>query len=101
MQREMKVVPYNVGIESIIFATVAMRTNIAFAMNMVSQFMSKAGPPHWMAVKCMMRYLKGTLDFKLCLIGMDIAFEGFCNAKLGGECKQPAIHLGICIFCRH
>ena len=42
--------------------------------------MSKAGPPHWMVVKRIMRYLKKTLDFKLYLGGKDIALEGFCNA---------------------
>ena len=43
---------------------VTTRADIAFAVSIVSQFMSKAGPTHWMAVLCIMRYLKGTLDFK-------------------------------------
>ena len=46
---------------------VAMRADIAFAVSTVSQFMSKANTLHWMAVIRMTRYLKDTLDFKLCL----------------------------------
>ena len=49
------------------YAMVATRVDIVFAVSTVSQFMLKVGPSHWMAMKCIMRYLKGTLDFKLCL----------------------------------
>ena len=37
-------------------------------------------PSLWMAVKHIMRYFKGTLDFKFCLKDKDIAFGGFCDA---------------------
>ena len=68
----MEGVLYKVGIGSLMYA---MRADIAFAASTVSQFMSKAGPPHWMAAKCIMRYLKGTLDVKLYLGGF--CFERF------------------------
>jgi hypothetical protein len=41
--------------------------------------------PHWIAVKCIMRYLKGSLDFKLCLGSKDIILRGFCNADWVGD----------------
>ena len=59
------------------YAMVATRANIAIAVNIVCQFMAKAGPPHWMVVKRIMRYLKGILDFKSCIGGKAIAFRGF------------------------
>lgn len=40
---------------------VGIRPDVAFAMSTVNQFMAKVGPLHWMAVKHIMRYLKGTL----------------------------------------
>jgi hypothetical protein len=46
--------------------------------------MLKAGPPHWMVVKRIMRYLKSTLDFKLCFGSNDIALKGFCDADWAG-----------------
>ena len=51
---------------------VATRANIASEVSTMSQFMVEAGPPNWMAMKRIMRYLKGTLDFKLCLKGKNI-----------------------------
>jgi len=46
--------------------------------------MLKAGPPHWIVVKHIMRYLKSTLDFKLCFGSNDIALIGFCDADWAG-----------------
>ena len=74
VQREMEGVPYKV-----MYAMMATRVDIAFALSTMSQFMSKAGPLQWMAVKRIMRYVKGTLDFKLCIEGKDIVLIGFCN----------------------
>ena len=79
VQRKMEGIPYKAGVGSLMYAMVAMRVNIALAVSTVSQFMSKGCPPHWMAVKRIMRYLKGTLDFKLCLGGKDIVLRGFYN----------------------
>ena len=69
VQREMKGVSYKAGVESLMYAMVATRADIAFAESTVSQFMLKAGSPHWMAVKHIIRYLKDTLDLKLCFGG--------------------------------
>ena len=38
-----------------------MRPDIAFAVNKGCQFMACASDAHWVAVKCILRYLKGTL----------------------------------------
>ena len=46
--------------------------------------MSKANPPHWMAMKRIMRYLKGTLDCNLCLGSKDITLRGICYADWAG-----------------
>ena len=81
VQREMKGVPYKAGVRSLMYAMMATRADITFAVSTVSQFMLKAGPLHWMAVKRIMRYLKGTLDFKVCLIGKDVVLRGFCDAN--------------------
>jgi hypothetical protein len=81
VQKKMEGVPYMVGVGSLMYAMLAMRFDIAFAMSILSQFMSKASPPHWMVIKHVMRYLKGTLDFKLYLRGKDIVLRGFYNAN--------------------
>ena len=41
-----------------------------------------------MAVKHIMRYLKGTFDFKLCLGRKDIVLKGYCNADWMGDAND-------------
>ena len=65
----MEGVPYKAIEESVMSAMVATMVDISFAVRTMSQFISKASPPHWMDVKRIVRYLKGTLDFQLCLNG--------------------------------
>ena len=50
--------------------------------------MSEAGLLHWMAMKLIMRYLKGILSFKLCLGGKDIALRGFYDANWAGDAND-------------
>ena len=76
----MKSVPYKARVGSFMYAMMVTRADIAFVVSTMSQFMLKTDPPHWMAAKRIMGYLKGTLDFKLCLRGKDISSRGFCNA---------------------
>ena len=67
------------------YAMMTMRANIAFAQSMMSQFISKVVPPHWMVVK---HIRKGTLDSKLCLGGKNIALRGFCDANCAGNANK-------------
>ena len=41
------------------------RPDITFTVNKLCKFMSNPGPNHWQALKHLMRYLKGTLNFGL------------------------------------
>ena len=58
----MKGISYKLPIGSLIYAMVGIIVGLTFAVSMVSQFMSRASPPHWVAIKRIMRYFKGTLD---------------------------------------
>ena len=98
VQKKIDGIPYKAGVESFIYVLVATKANIAFAVSMVSQFMSKAGPPHWMVVKHIMRYLNGTLDFKLCLEGKDIMLRGFCNENRTGDVNDRCFIMGYVCF---
>ena len=98
VQKKMEGVSYKARVGSLMYAMVVTRANIAIVVSTVSQFMSKIGPPHWMAVKCIMRYLKGTLDFKLCLGGKDIALRGFCDADWIRDANDRRSTTGYVIF---
>ena len=107
VQRELKGAPYKVGIRSLIYTMEGIGIDVAFVVRTVSQFISKAGPPHWMAVKRIMRYLKGTLNFNWTLGDKDIALRGFCNLNWAGYTNDQRSTTGICFllalesFCRN
>ena len=88
VRREMEGVPYKARVGSSMYAMVAMRADIAFGVSTVNRFMSKANSSHWMAAKHIMRYSKGTLDFKLCLGGKNIVLIGFCDADWAGDANN-------------
>lgn len=53
-------VPYREVVGSLMYAMVAIRPDIVFAVGKVAQFMAGHGQAHWTAVKNIFRYLKGT-----------------------------------------
>jgi len=98
VQVEMQGIPYKEAVGSLMYAMVGTRVDLAFPVSMVSQFMSRAGPLHWKAVKRIMRYLKGTLDFTLCLGGEDIQLRGYFDADWGGDANEPRSTTGYVFF---
>ncbi len=79
IQEEMQGIPYKAVVGSLMYAMVGKQSDLAFPVSMVSQLISRAGLSHWMAVKRIMRYLKGTLDLKLCIRGKDVSLRGYCD----------------------
>ncbi|KAL2243390.1 UNVERIFIED_CONTAM: Retrovirus-related Pol polyprotein from transposon TNT 1-94 [Sesamum indicum] len=56
----MSKIPYSNVIGSIMFLMVCTRPDIAYAISCLSRYMSNPGPPHWEALKWLLRYLRGT-----------------------------------------
>ena len=71
--QEMDGVPYKAIVGLLMYAMVVTLADLAFAVIVVSQFIASSAPLHWMAVKYIMRYLKGKLDVKLCLGGTNMS----------------------------
>lgn len=82
---KMEDVPYKSAVGSLMYAMVATRPDLAFAISTVSQHMAKPGWSHWMAVKRIMRYLKGSKHLRLRLGGHHITLVGYCNADWAGD----------------
>ncbi|MCO5578552.1 hypothetical protein L7F22_032395 [Adiantum nelumboides] len=55
----MEKVPYSSAIDSLMYAMVSTRSDIAFAVEVVSRYMANSRKNHWEAVKHVLRYLKG------------------------------------------
>lgn len=61
----MKDKPYCEVLGSLMYAQIGTHPDIAFAITSLSQFMSNPNKPHWLALMHIMRYIKGTLRYKL------------------------------------
>ncbi|RVW37940.1 Retrovirus-related Pol polyprotein from transposon TNT 1-94 [Vitis vinifera] len=81
----MSKVPYASAIGSLIYAMVCTRPDIAYAVGVVSRFMSRPGKQHWEAVKWILRYLKGSLDTCLCFTGASLKLQGYVDADFAGD----------------
>src|SRR5438105_11033255 len=55
-------VPYMSAVGSLLYAAIGTRPDIAHAVNVVSKFMQNPGRAHWIAVKRIFRYIKGTVN---------------------------------------
>lgn len=63
----MNKVSYASAVGSLIYTMVGARPDIAHdAVGVVSQFLSNPGKEHWVAVKWILRYFRGTSSHCLC-----------------------------------
>lgn len=91
----MSAIPYQSAIGAIMYAMLGTRPDIAYAVTTLSQFSHNPGPVHWTGVKRLLRYLRGTMDFKLTYsgssspspagIGSFPALSGYCDADWGSD----------------
>jgi hypothetical protein len=63
---QMEKVPYSSAVGSLMYVMMCTRSDISFAVGMVSRYQANPGQSHWKAVKIILRYLKGTTDYSLC-----------------------------------
>eukprot|EP00253_Pinus_taeda_P019753 PITA_19753 len=87
---DMSCVPYAGAVDSLMYAMVCTRPNIAHAMGVLSRFMSKPGKEHWTTVKQVFRYLHGISDYGLCyqrIPGLEKVSDirGFVDAYWAGD----------------
>ncbi|XP_055910869.1 uncharacterized protein LOC129945231 [Eupeodes corollae] len=76
----MKTVPYQEAIGSILYAAQVSRPDLSFAVGALSRFNNNPSKSHWIAVKRLFRYIKGTINYKL-EYNLDIegCLEGFSD----------------------
>jgi hypothetical protein len=83
--------PYRQAIGSLMYAAVATRPDIAFAVSILSRFLNNPGNAHWEAAKRIFRYLKSTKDYALTYGGERHDLEGFTDADGGTQEDRHAI----------
>ncbi len=76
--------PYQSAVGAIMYAMLGTRPDIAFSITALSQFSSNPGYSHWMALKHLLRYLKGTINYKIKYDGsLGSSIVGYCDSDWG------------------
>ena len=88
-KEKMSRVPYANAVGILMYAMMCTCPGICYAVCLISRFQSNPGQKHWMAVKRILRYLKGTSDYMLCYQGKnDLRLIGYSDADWGGDVDQ-------------
>jgi hypothetical protein len=77
------------------------RSDISFAVGFVSRFMEKPRQEHMAAVKHLLRYIAGTIEFGIIypkLSGGDNSLIGYRDSDLGGDTDDRKSTTGIIFF---
>ncbi|OAE34530.1 hypothetical protein AXG93_1247s1020 [Marchantia polymorpha subsp. ruderalis] len=66
---------------------VCSRPDIAHAISVLSRYMSNPGKEHWLAMKHLLRYLKGTtyVGLMYCKRGSSVLVEGYVHSDYAGD----------------
>jgi len=97
-KEKMSRVPYASVVGSLMYAMMCTRPDICYAVRLVSRYQSNPGQKHWMVVKRILRYLKGTSNYMLCYQGKkDLRLISFSDVDWGGDVNQSKSTSG-CAF---
>ena len=81
----MKSIPYASAIESIMYAQVCTRPDLAFITGVLGRFQSNPGLKHWQATKKALRYMQGTKHYMLTYSRSDnLEVIGYSDADFAG-----------------
>lgn len=98
VEGQMQGISYKAVVGSLMYAMVGTRVDLAYAVSVVSQHMSKARSIHWATIKRIMRYLKGTLNFKLYVGGNNITLYDYCDGDWGRDVNDRRSIMGYVFF---
>ena len=87
----MKNTPYREAIGSLMYAAVATRPDISYAVSTLSQFLENPGDAHWEAVKRIFRYLAGTSNLELTYGDERNDLNGYTDADGASQEHRRAI----------
>jgi hypothetical protein len=98
-KQEMAAVPYQSAVGSLMYAMTCTRPDIAYAVSSVSRYCSNYNSEHWTAVKRIMRYLRGTADYRLKLGGgTQVLLSGYCDADWAGDLDERKSTTGYAFY---
>ena len=88
----MRGVPFNEVIGSVLWPAVVSRSDVAFAVGVLLQFIQNPGPAHWEALKRVIVYLGATKHYWLTFRGKSRpSIQSFCNADWASQSHRHLI----------
>lgn len=91
---------YRSVIGALQYATITCQ-NISFSVNKVCRFMANSLDTHWVAVKRIIRNLKGTISWGIHLKPIStspVSLSAFCDADWGSDSDYRRSMSGACVF---
>ncbi|KAK9230248.1 hypothetical protein WN944_023215 [Citrus x changshan-huyou] len=93
-RKEMSRVPYASVVGSLMFAMICTRLDIAQAAGAISRYMANPSGEHWIAMKRILRYIKGTSDVALCYEGSEFTVRGYVDSDFVGDLDKRKFTTG-------
>ena len=82
-------VPYRQAIGSLMYLMIGTRPDIAYAVGKLAQFCDRPLIEHWVGVKRVLRYIRGTSDFGIKFVSNnDTNPTGYCDSDWAGCTKS-------------
>ena len=94
----MSKVLYSNAVGSLMYAMMCTGLDICYAFELVNIFQSNLGPKHWMTVKRILRYLKGTSDYVMCYQWKDLRLVGYTDVDRERDFDQRKSTSGYAFF---
>jgi len=94
---------YQKAIGSILYAALGTRPDITYATSVLGRYAAQPSTLHWEAVKHLLRYLRGTSDYKLTIYDSSLGHDSqsilcYADADLGGEADTSKSNSGIVVY---
>lgn len=89
---------YREAVGSLIYAMTCTRPDICWVVTKLSQYLSRPTEAHWVAIKHVLRYIKGTLDHELCYrkCDNDLRLFGYSDADWASSKEDRRSITGYC-----
>lgn len=93
-ENEVVDVPYRELVGSLIYLGNASRPDIAFAANFLSRFCNNPNLIYWKMAKRVLRYLKGTIDYKIRYSAEDDCLTAYVDSDWAGDTSDRRSNTG-------
>ena len=85
---------YSQIIGSLMYLASATRLDISFAVSKLSRFVSNPGNDHWKALERVMRYLRGTMNYRIHYTGYPRVLEGYNDSNWISDADEIKVTSG-------